>query len=188
MYRKLYPPDKYPAGHADLAPQRLSNMGAVLQSLGRYDRSVAEGTCPGHGTAADRRAGPGCLRRGSPCPGSARTVSSLSLYLSGTQHLAGSAPSAYAQVWSERSALTTTLTQRLQAARLAAAGNPRARQCFQELQDKRRALAQLLLQPLPQNNDALRERDRQVNELTQAKDALERQLLPCFPTSPSSTR
>jgi CHAT domain-containing protein len=172
--------DKFPAGHSDLATS-LNNMGFMLQALGRYEQSV---DCLERALAMKRRLTDTLVLVASEGEAHALArvaLSSLSLYLSGTQHLAGSASSAYAHVWSERSALTTTLTQRLQAARLAAAGNPRTRQCFQELQDKRRALAHLLQQPLPQNGDALRERDRLVNELTQAKDALERQLLRLLP-------
>ena len=180
MYRKLYPVDKFPDSHADLATS-LSNMGGMLLELGRYEQSVdyleralalkcrltdtlVLAASEGEAHALARAAG-----------------SSLSLYLSATQQRKDSAPATYAHVWNERSALTATLTQRLQATRLAAARNPEVRQCFQELQDKRLALAHLLQQPLPQNGDTLRARDRQVNELTQAKDALDRQLLRLLP-------
>ncbi len=92
-----------------------------------------------------------------------------------------SARSAYACVWQERSALSRILAQRYHAARTAAAGNPKVQQCLHDLQSQRQQLAQLLQQPLPPASAALRERDRRVNEFTQAKQRLERDLLQLLP-------
>src|SRR5262245_26078190 len=39
IFKRLYPADRYPQGHPELA-QSLNNLGGLLQSRGRYDEAL----------------------------------------------------------------------------------------------------------------------------------------------------
>jgi CHAT domain-containing protein len=180
MSKKLYPPDRFPAGHADLA-RSLSNVGAILLASQQFE------------LAADKLSEALVMERhitdnlaiavsGAEALALARSShSSLNLYLSASLHLPDAAPTTYQRVWIERSALSRICAQRHQAALAAAADNPDITSQFGQLRQVRAELARLLLEPLPAARAAVQERDRRVNQLTDKKQQLERDLVRLLP-------
>jgi CHAT domain-containing protein/Tfp pilus assembly protein PilF len=177
MYRRLYPESRYPQGHPDLV-SCLSSLGFVLHCQGEYARALAcheEALALYH--AQHRRLAEGAaeaealvLRRPLPL--------SRDLLLSLTRDRPADAARTYAHLWPGRSAVTRVL-QRRHLAALAALGRPRVRRHWDELLSVRRQLTRLLLTPT--RPPAF---DRQVRELTERKERLERLLsreLPALP-------
>ena len=176
MYQKLYPLKQFPQGHTYLAGS-LNNIGYVLLASRQYEPAVAhleqalvmQARLTGNVALA--------VSEGEALAFARASHSSLHGYLSATLHLPQSAAQAYARVWTDRAALSRILHQRHQAALAAAADKPEVRDCFARLQTVRRDLAYVLLQPLPSDQQTLQGRDRLVNELTQDKRRLERELV-----------
>jgi CHAT domain-containing protein len=180
LFRKLYPADRFPDGHPYLADS-LTNVGVALLATGQRTR------------AADFLAEALRLRRGlidqvaraaseAEALAFARQTSSyLDNYLFGTAGRPEADGPVYALIWSQRGALRR-LQQRRHLATLAAAGdNPGVGRLFERLQQTGHELAALLRTPLPEEVEGQRRRDRRVNELTGAKQRLERDLAALLP-------
>jgi CHAT domain-containing protein len=104
----------------------------------------------------------------------ARSPKTLSLLLSVTRDLQSPADEIYADIWRSKAAIAQVLQQRHLA--LLTGGDERTRQLGQDLLETRRQVARLLL--APGSNPA---RLQRVNELTQRKEELERQLAQALP-------
>jgi CHAT domain-containing protein len=170
MCRALYPQDKYPHGHPDLAAG-LNDLGRLLSDRGEH--ALAEplfrqalGMHQGlAGLFADAASETQALNYAAQFP-LARDG-----FLSLPHHLLKTPPDAvYAPVWRGKGALSRLLGRRQQA--LLAATDPDTRQRARELLLTRRQLARLLLAPAGATPDQA----RRVQELTAAKEELERQL------------
>ena len=156
-------------------------MGAMLLASRKYDRSVAHLEQALVIEAHLTRNVAFAVSEAEAIAFVRRTGSSLHGYLSATLHLRQSPARAYSHIWTNRTALSRILHQRHQAALVAAANQPEVRKCFVQLQSVRRDLASRPLQPLPTNQETLQGRDRLVNELTQDKRRLERDLVRLLP-------
>src|SRR5262249_19215356 len=95
--------------------------------------------------------------------------------LSVSRSLPERADHVYGLLWSGRDALSRIWQQR-HLATLAACSRPEVRERWAELLDSRRRLARLLLQPLAPDPAARTARDREVQQLTDRKEYLEREL------------
>jgi len=98
-------------------------------------------------------------------------------YLSVTRRLPGSDSPTYKQIWRIRAALTRILQRRAAAARGAMHNSPRVRELWNSLQSTRRQLSRLLLRTA----DDIQTRDERLQELTDRKEALQRDLASLLP-------
>jgi len=186
MRRQLFPPDRFPDGHTDLA-RSLNALGAVLLGSGKAAEAVdlwTEALRMQRGLIDQFALG---ASEAEALAFAHRTFSSLHNYLSATTGQPRADSATYAQVWTQRAALSRIL-QRRHLAALAAAANSEVRGLFDRLQQTRHELAALLLAPLPVSPEAQRSRDRRVNELTDVKQRLERDLVGLLPEADRQRR
>jgi tetratricopeptide (TPR) repeat protein/CHAT domain-containing protein len=178
MKRKLFPLDKFPDGHTDLAAS-LHNLGAALLASGQTARAtdvLSEALCMERRLCDQQSQG----AAESEALAFARAMpNSLNIYLSATADRPGEDITVYAQVWTQRAALSRILRRRHLAA--LAAADPEVGQLFARLQQTSHVLAALLRTPLASSAEAQRSRDRRVNELTQDKQRLQRELITLLP-------
>jgi CHAT domain-containing protein len=171
----LYPKDKYPQGHPDLA-NSLNNLGALLDAQGEYgpartnfERALAmyqDLTDTFVATASEAEA----MNR------LARLPLTRDSYLSVTRHLDQIDADSHYRVWSGKAALSRLLERRRQ---LLLTADPDCRDLARQLADARQALAVRLLAPPATRLAAAND----VQQLTERKEELERQLgrkLPAF--------
>jgi CHAT domain-containing protein/tetratricopeptide (TPR) repeat protein len=179
MNRKLYPAARFPDGHPHLALS-LSNLGYLLWVQGQYAQALPyyEQALAMYYLQAERLAEAAtesealAMARSLP-----RTRDGL---LSASLHQPDRVERIYGLLWSGRDALGRIWQQR-HLASLAAASQPRIRDHWSELLDTRRRLARLLLQPLPLDAAARTARDGEVQQLTDRKEYLERELSQSLP-------
>jgi tetratricopeptide (TPR) repeat protein len=185
MDQKLYPATSFPAGHPRLA-KSLSNLASLHwaqghdskalayleQSLAMYQQQAehfAEGATESEALALNRslpHVRDGLLSVSGPLPDRVERT--------------------YGLLWSGRDALNRIWQQR-HLATLAAAGRPEVRDRWGDLLDTRR-LDRLLLQPLPPDGPARTARDRTVQQLTDRKESLQRELTPSLPALAAAQR
>ena len=110
MCQKLYPPDKYPDGHPDLA-KSLNNLGFLLYARGEYGKAAnafAEGTAMYDRLAAafaDLAAEAETLNLSASLPNIRNG------FLAATAHVEGADPAAqYPVLWRGKSALARALS------------------------------------------------------------------------------
>jgi CHAT domain-containing protein len=171
MYRKLYPPGRYPDGHPDLA-RSLNNLGSLLQDRGEL--AWAEPLLR-DALAMYQRLG-SALLAGSAEAEALNFLAQLPLtrdaYLSVTHALPDKTSSAYHALWHARGAVTHMLQQRRLA--LLAARDRATRDLAQQLTATRQALAGLL-------RPGAAARPQRVRELSDQKEKLEKQLAEQLP-------
>jgi tetratricopeptide (TPR) repeat protein len=179
MCQKLYPATKYPDGHPLLALS-LSNLGFLLNAEGRYAQALPyyeQALALSHRQAQ---------RFAEAATESEALTQARSLFfyrdflLSITGHLPDMVERTYGLLWSGRDALSR-IWQHRHLASLAAASRPDIRNRWADLLDTRRRLARLLQQPLPPEPAARTARDRDVQQLTDQKESLERELARSLP-------
>jgi CHAT domain-containing protein/tetratricopeptide (TPR) repeat protein len=176
MVRALYPKAEYPQGHPDLA-LGINNLATLLQARGEYAR--AEPLCREALAMYSQRAGH--LAQTAPEAQALNYAATFPItrdvFLSVTARLPDSAAATYGPCWHSKAVLTR-IYERRHVALLAAAISPEVNQLWQRLLDARRQRERLLLAPLPANPEA---RDRQLKDVNDRIDALERDLLPRLP-------
>jgi tetratricopeptide (TPR) repeat protein len=186
MQQKLYPAAKYPDGHPDLTLS-LNNLGSLLTDQGRFAQALpyyAQALAMNHRQAerfAEVATESEALAWARSLP---RTLDGL---LSVSRHLRDSVDRTYELLWSGRDALSR-IWQLRHLATLAAASRPEIRDRWAELLDTRRRLARLLLQPLPPDLVVRTARDREVQQLADRKESLERELGRSLPALAAAQR
>jgi CHAT domain-containing protein/tetratricopeptide (TPR) repeat protein len=168
MRRKLYPPDKYPRGHPELA-SCLNGLGSLLQARGEPARAepfLAEALAMHQGL----------LEQFAELSGEIEALNlaasfplSRDRYLSVSCRLRDSAI-VYAAVWQGKGALMRIAARRHDD--LLTRHEPRTRELAAELSELRLQLGRLLTQPLADS----KEHGRRLAELTERKEALERDI------------
>jgi CHAT domain-containing protein/Tfp pilus assembly protein PilF len=176
MYRTLYPRAKYPAGHPHLALS-LNNLGFLLQARGDY-AGAEPFLCNALGMSQ------GLAALFADASAEAESLNYLSsqlpqtrdLFLSVSANAPDSSPAGvYAVLWQGKAALARALERRQRLIRQL--DDDKARAKLQELLDARRELARLLLGLDRQGKG----RDQRLQELTQRKEDLERELATKLP-------
>jgi tetratricopeptide (TPR) repeat protein len=177
MYQRLYPPDRFPDGHPDLA-RSLGILGFILQALGEPAKAL-----PYFRRALEMNARQ--IARETAGAPEAQALAFLSLmpgypdvYLS----LSLGAPAepvreVYAQVWPSKGLLLRLVSRRHQAVLIAATGSSDIRGQWERLQEVRRQLHHLTVEP----GKDLAARDRRLAELTDAQEKFERDLAKLLP-------
>jgi tetratricopeptide (TPR) repeat protein len=180
MSRKLFPPDKFPDGHNVLAIS-MNGVGFVLLTRGQPAAAaevLAKALRMQCGLIDQQALG---VSEAEALGFARATYSSLNSYLSATAVRPDAAAASYDLIWSQRGAVSRILRQRHLAALAAAAANPEIRAHFERLQQTGHELAALLRAPLPDSSEAQKSRDQRVNELTQSRQRLQRELVALLP-------
>jgi CHAT domain-containing protein/Tfp pilus assembly protein PilF len=179
MDRKLYPVVKYPDGHPDLATSlsslcyQLNAQGQHAQALPYLEQALAISQRQAQRFAEEATESEALTQARSLSP-----YRDFLLSISG--HLPDGVERTYGLLWSGRDALSRIWQQRHRAT-LAAASRPDIRNRLADLHATRRRLARLLLQPLPPEPAARTARDREVQQLTDQKESLKRELARSLP-------
>ena len=180
MSDKLYPAGSFPDGHAAPGHTPADNIGAVLLASGRSAGQAAILEEALACNAASSTSWPWRFRSRGPRL-RPRHHSSLHIYLSATaRRLTQSAPT-YARVWTERCRSQPHSASAATAALAAAAANPEVRPAVPRRQQTGHELACPAAATAAHRPRAQRRRDRRVNELTQDKQRLERDLVALLP-------
>jgi CHAT domain-containing protein/Tfp pilus assembly protein PilF len=183
MRQRLYPKAQYPQGHPDLAIS-LSNLGVLLRDQAEYARAheylqlalaMRQELCDLFGSAASE-AEAFSLAASQPLM--------LDSLLSVSRHMTGTDEATYAALWRSKAAITRILEGRrqellrvLSAPELSASRRQTIRETLEKLQDKRRALARLLLAPARDRKAHL----MRLQQLSRDKVELEQQLARLLP-------
>jgi CHAT domain-containing protein len=176
MFQRLYPADKYPQGHPDLA-QGLANLGLLLQAQGEYGQAL--GYCRQAldvrgrlaGAFADAASEAEALNYLTSLPTAHNALLSCSAALPET-----SPEEDYAALWRYKAAATAVLQRRQLL--VYASGDDATRRLAEDLLDARRQLARLLLAPA---DAPIKDRDQRLADLTARKESLERRLAEALP-------
>jgi CHAT domain-containing protein len=184
--QKLYPAAQYPDGHLDVA-MSLNNLGVLLWAQGRYAQALPfyEQALALYHQQAERFAEAATESEVLTHARSLPAARDGLLTVSG--HLPDSAGRTYGLLWSGRDALSR-IWQYRHLNTLVAASRPAVRDDWAALLDTRRRLARLLLEPLPPNPAARTTRDREVQQLTDRKEYLERELSRRLPALAAASR
>ena len=181
--RRLYPADKYPNGHPDLA-QSLNNLGELLVVQGKYDKAAevlakaltmydrlmaAFATSAAEAEAINLAASRPQIHSG---------------YLAATAHTKESPAECYALLWRGKGGLARTQEQRRRLLRAASAADPATRRKAQTLIETRQDLARLTGTPRPRR---AADRAALLQELTDQKERLEKELAGVLPASERAT-
>jgi len=184
MHKKLYPAEKYPDGHPALA-WSLNNLGYLLKARGKYDKAAdifAEGTTMHDrlvATFADGGAEAETLNLAASLPGSRIA------FLAATAHVKGAKPAEhYLVLWQSKSALARGLQRRRRLLHAAAEADEATRRKVQTLIGVRQDVARLVLAPA-RPGDA--DRAQLVQDLTDKKERLEKELAALLPASGRGT-
>ena len=184
MRRRLYPADKYPDGHPDLA-QSLNNLGELLVVEEKYDKAAE---ILGKGlTMYDRLM--------AAFAASAAEAEAINLaasrprihsgYLAATAHTKESPADCYALLWRGKGGLARTQEQRRRLLRAASTADADTRRKVQTLLETRQDLARLILAPPGRAGAA--DRAALLQELTDQKERLEKELAGVLPASERAT-
>jgi CHAT domain-containing protein len=176
MRRRLYPKQDEP----DLS-KSLNNLANVLREQGKYadaERLFREALTMYRALVRDYAAG--------RSEGDALTLASTYApardnFLSNARASRAAAATVYPEVWASKAALSRVYEQRGLTAR-AAATDPRAATLLDQLTDRRRRRADLLLAPTPSDPATARQRDTDLARYARDIEALERELRPLLPT------
>jgi CHAT domain-containing protein/tetratricopeptide (TPR) repeat protein len=176
MRQQLYPKQRYPQGHPDLV-QSLSNLGFVLRDQGEYGpaldslRQALEMDRELLTTFEDTVSEAEVLNY------LARLPSARDAFLSVSAELPGAPPKGlYPLLWHTKGAVADLLFRRQQLLR--ATTDDASRQAAEDLLDARRQLARLLLAPA---DAPVKDRAGRLQELTDRKERLERDLVGRLP-------
>lgn len=177
VYRRLYPPGKYPDGHPELALS-LNNLGVLLRYRGRYEEALPLYI---EALAIGRHQLNGLAAFGSEADALAYARSlppTLDDLLAIATRGSGVDAVAYDQVWPGKAAITRVLERRHTARRAAADAGTQRR--WGELLAARAEQSRLLLAP---GGDPAA-RDRRLRELADTQQRLERELAAALPELP----
>ncbi len=177
MYERLY--DK--KDHSHLATS-LANMGVILQELGEGRKALPyleRALAMQRALIAERALSAAEAELLAYTTTFPRT---RDLFLSACLEVEGSDQQAYAQVWQGKAALTRILQARHLAAR--SARDAKTQAAWEQLAQTRRDLARLLNTPGMDRE----QRDKQLRQLNDAKEGLERQLVALLPEYQRLTR
>jgi len=184
MYRRVYPVEKYPSGHPDLA-RSLNNLGFLLLERGDYGQAtdaLAESVSMYNrqvGAFTDGGAEAEALNLAASLPGASNK------FLAATAHAEEAKPSEqYPVLWQGKSALARSLQHRRRLLHAAADADDATRQRVQTLIGVRQDLARLVLAPA-RPGDA--DRAQLVQDLTDKKERLEKELAALLPASDRKT-
>jgi CHAT domain-containing protein len=183
MFRKLYPPERYPAGHPQLA-RCLENLGMMLQQRGAAAQAVAP---LAEALAMQQRLIDIFLGGVSEAEALNRLAAlppTRDSYLSVTGGRPGMETDVYRLIWQGKGVVARWLGQRRLG--LLAAGDSQTRVLARDLTATRQALARQLLAPAPGSASA-----GQRRQLAERKEELEKQLarrLPAFARELEPTR
>jgi CHAT domain-containing protein len=176
MYRRLYPKQDHP----DLA-KTLNNLAFVLCAQGKYAeaetlycQALTMYRALGRGYAAVRSEGHSLTL-------AATYPSTRDGFLSNAWASKAVGATVYAEVWTSKAALSRFYEQRALAGR-AAATDPRAAALLDQLTDRRRRRADLLLAPKPTDPATRKQRDDDLADYAKQIEALDRELRPLLPT------
>jgi CHAT domain-containing protein/tetratricopeptide (TPR) repeat protein len=173
MYRKLYPRTQYPNGHPSLAAG-LSGLALTLQASKNDEQAL-----PLLQEALTIRQH--LFQQSAELASEAQALNFASMlapvrhsYLAITRREKTDPAQVYRQVWQFKAALTRLLERRHLA--LLTSQHPEAEDLGQQLQQARQDLAQHLLAPVPATQAARDTHARQLRELNERKEQLERRL------------
>ncbi len=177
MRERLYPPERYKDGHPDLAAS-LNSLGFLLNELGQYGKALPPlrrglemySRQAARETASAPEAQALAFLRSLPRTRDAYLFACL-------QVPEEPVPSIYDHVWPTKGALLQLVARRHQAALAAAVESPETRKNWERLQEVRRQLNRLAVNP----GKAAAVRDRHVAELTDEQEKLERELAKAIP-------
>jgi CHAT domain-containing protein len=176
MIRRLYAQQDHP----DLATS-LQNLATVLQQQGKY----ADAEKPYREALAMYRA---LVRDYAAVRSEGETLTLAASYppardnfLSNAWAAKAAAATVYPEVWASKAALGRVYEQRALAAR-AAATDPRAAALLEQLTDRRRRRADLLLAPRPTDPATAEQRDADLAQFARDIEALHRELRPLLPS------
>jgi CHAT domain-containing protein/tetratricopeptide (TPR) repeat protein len=182
MNRRLYPKQDHP----DLA-MSLNNLAAVLNARGQsadaeplYREALKMYRALGEADAAVR------------FEGDALTLTSTyplvrENYLKNARALQADPAAVYAEVWASKAALTRVYERRALAAR-AAASDPKAAALLDQLTDRRRRRADLLLAPIPTDQATRTRRDDDLDRYAREIEELARNLSRLLPSAMRSDK
>ena len=178
------PPQKFPDGHPDLAGN-LGNLGLLLKDRGEYGKAA---DALGDAQAMYDRLTATFFAAGAEAEAlnlSASLPGTRNEFLAATAHVNGTDPAAhYSVLWRGKSALARAQTRRRRLLRAAVAANEDARKDFQKLIGVRQELARLILAPARPGDD---DRAQHLQELTDRKERLEKELAGVLPASERET-
>jgi CHAT domain-containing protein len=174
MRQRLYPPERYPRGHTDLA-NSLDNLGGVLRALGEDAQALPllERAAAMHqalaayffASASEAEA----LNYETSHPSTRDALISLARHLPTSDH------ALYPYVWDTKAAIARMVQRRQEA--LIRAADPETRAVGRDLLAARRQLATLMLTPADPTKDVA----PAMRTLTERKEQLERQLADRLP-------
>jgi CHAT domain-containing protein len=178
MRESLYPKDRYPQGHPDLA-YGLNKLGALLQTQGSYGEAAVffrRGTDMQHALARKLLAATSEAEAMSYLAKLPKTLDGL---LSASLRLPSSEDETYRLIWNGKSTLMQILHDR-QAATLGRAGtDPNLRRIVTTWRDARSRLSRLILATADGRDHP--ERAAMIKELGSEKERLERELAVAVP-------
>jgi CHAT domain-containing protein len=176
MFRRLYPKQDHP----QLA-RSLNYLANVLREQGKdadaeplYREALAMYRALARDYAAVRSEGE-ALTLVSTYPAARDN------FLSNARAAKTAAATVYGEVWASKAALSRVYEQRALAAR-AAATDPRVAALLDQLTDRRRRRADLLLAPTPPDPATAKQRDADLGQFAKEIETLDRQLRPLLPT------
>jgi CHAT domain-containing protein len=184
MRRRLYPQQNHP----DLA-QSLNNLAHVFRVQGKHadaERQAQEALAMyralAQNHAAVRSEGAALTLAATYPPVRDNFLSSVWARIGGRTPAARltAAEAVYREVWASKAALGRVYEERALAAR-AAATNPRAAALLDQLADRRRRRADLLLAPTPADLDTAKQRDTALAQYARDIETLDRELRPLLP-------
>ena len=184
MRRRLYPADKYPDGHPDLA-QSLNNLGELLVVEEKYDKAaeiLGKGLTMYDRLMAAFAAGAAEAEAINLAASRPRIHSG---YLAATAHTKESPADCYALLWRGKGGLARTQEQRRRLLRAASTADADTRRKVQTLIETRQDLARLILAPPGRAGAA--DRAALLQELTDQKERLEKELAGVLPASERAT-
>jgi tetratricopeptide (TPR) repeat protein len=173
---KLYPRFKFSQGHPELAAS-LSNLGDVHRVMGHYPaaREFDQQCLAMYQNLADivtlAASEAEALNFASRLPSTRDGLLSVTRYLPGTD------AATYADVWRTKAAIMFALQRRQVALRLAGSSDPEFLRLLGQLEDTRRALSHLLLNPTIGRSGY----EERVQEEAGRKEDLERKLAHLLP-------
>jgi tetratricopeptide (TPR) repeat protein/CHAT domain-containing protein len=173
MWRKLYPPPRFPDGHPNLATG-LHNLGVVLRALGKPAKALSYYE---QALATYRRLGTrelGTVSEAEALAYRAALPPTRDGYLAAALQLSPPAVS-YELLWHTRGGLLPLLQARHQAILVRLAGSAEVRQDYDQLVAVRRQISRLQKES-PREGKALEARDKELTDLNDEQDRLERRL------------
>jgi CHAT domain-containing protein/tetratricopeptide (TPR) repeat protein len=180
MCRKLYPPGRFPDGHAQLAVS-MHNMGHLLQSLGQPAKALDyhEQALAMNRKLSRRETGNASEAQALAYRNALHQLTFQYGYLSAATQVPPTA-ALYAPLWATRGGLLPALQARHQVVLARRATSPDARKHYDDLITVRQKISRLQA-TFAKDERTLQARDKELANLNDEQDRLERQLAENLP-------